>query len=108
MLPTARSSAATSACSGESLTVAGQPRGPILPSARRPLRNLADATELLGAAVKLSERDVDVRSSYFEVRGRLRLGPRVVEVHSLVQRRQGLQVVAIQRQVQASLMAGAR
>lgn len=73
--------------------------------ARRPLRNLADATELLGAGVKLSERVVDVRSSFFEVRGRLRLGPRVVEVTSLVQRRQGLQVVAIQRQVQASVMA---
>ncbi len=76
--------------------------------ARRPLRNLADATELLGAGIKLSERDVDVRSSFFEVRGRLRLGPRVVEVQSLVQRRQGLQVVAIQRQVQASVVAAPR
>ena len=76
--------------------------------ARRPLRNLADATEVLGPGVKLTEGVVDVRSAYFEVRGRLRLEQRVLELQSLVQRRSGLQVVAIQRQVQASLSPAGR
>jgi general secretion pathway protein K len=76
--------------------------------ARRPLRKLADATELLGQGVQLSENEVGVRSSFFEVRGRLRLEQHVVEVQSLVQRRNGLQVVAIQRQVQAGVLAAAR
>ncbi|OGA99088.1 MAG: general secretion pathway protein GspK [Burkholderiales bacterium RIFCSPHIGHO2_12_FULL_69_20] len=76
--------------------------------ARRPLRNLADATEVLGPGIKLTEGVVDVRSAYFEVRGRLRLAQRVLELQSLVQRRSGLQVVAIQRQVQASLSPAGR
>lgn len=76
--------------------------------ARRPLRNLADATEVLGQGIKLTEGVVDVRSAFFEVRGRLRLEQRVLELQSLVQRRSSLQVVAIQRQVQASLIPAGR
>jgi general secretion pathway protein K len=76
--------------------------------ARRPLRTLADATEVLGPGIPLTEGVVDVRSAYFEVRGRLRLEQRVLELQSLVQRRSGLQVVAIQRQVQASLSPAGR
>ena len=76
--------------------------------ARRPLRNLADATEVLGQGIKLTEGVVDVRSAFFEVRGRLRLEQRVLELQSLVQRRSSLQVVAIQRQVQASLIPPGR
>ena len=76
--------------------------------ARQPLRNLAEAAELLGKGVTLNEREVDVRSSFFEVRGRLRLDQRVLEVQSLVQRRNGLQVVAIQRQQLSSFVAQPR
>lgn len=76
--------------------------------ARRPLRNLADATEVLGQGINLTEGVVDVRSAFFEVRGRLRLEQRVLELQSLVQRRSSLQVVAIQRQVQASLIPAGR
>ncbi len=75
--------------------------------ARSPLRSLADATAIVGAGPKLVERDVDVKSSFFEVRGRLRLENRVLESRSLVERRSGLQVVAIQRQQQASLVQAA-
>ncbi len=71
---------------------------------RTPLRSLADATAIVGAGPKLLERDVDVKSAYFEVRGRLRLENRVLESRSLVERRSGLQVLAIQRQQQASLI----
>jgi general secretion pathway protein K len=71
---------------------------------RNPLRNLADATAIVGAGPRLVERDVDVKSAYFEVRGRLRLENRVLESRTLVERRSGLQVVAIQRQQQASLI----
>ena len=71
---------------------------------RTPLRSLADATPIIGAGPKLVERDVDVKSAYFEVRGRLRLENRVLEIRSLVERRSGLQVVAIQRQQQATLI----
>ena len=75
--------------------------------ARQPLASLADVTAVVGAGVTLAARDVDIKSAYFEVRGRLRLDNRVLESRSLVERRSGQQVVAIQRQVQASLIAGA-
>lgn len=76
--------------------------------ARQPLRSLAEAAVLLGKSVTLNEREVDVKSSFFEVRGRMRLEQRVIEVTSLVQRRNGLQVVAIQRQQQSSFVAAPR
>jgi len=75
---------------------------------RTPLRSIADAVAIVGAGPKLQERDVDVKSSYFEVRGRLRLENRVLESRSLVERRSGLQVLAIQRQQQASLIPAAQ
>ena len=75
---------------------------------RTPLRSIADAVAIVGAGPKLLERDVDVKSSYFEVRGQLRLENRVLESRSLVERRSGLQVLAIQRQQQASLLPAAR
>ena len=71
---------------------------------RTPLRSLADAVLVIGAGPKLVERDVDVKSAFFDVRGRLRLENRVLETRTLVERRSGLQVVAIQRQQQASLI----
>lgn len=71
---------------------------------RTPLRSIADAVAIVGAGPKLQERDVDVKSSYFEVRGQLRLENRMLENRSLIERRSGLQVLAIQRQQQASLV----
>ena len=70
---------------------------------RTPLRSVADAVAIVGAGPKFNERDVNVKSAYFEVRGRLRLEQRLLESRSLVERRDGLQVVTIQRQRQASL-----
>jgi general secretion pathway protein K len=46
--------------------------------------------------VKLDESRLGVISNFFEVRGRLRLGDRVLEERSLVERR-GLDIVALQR-----------
>ena len=70
---------------------------------RTPFKTLADATAVLGRSVTLEARDVDVKSSYFEVSGRLRLGQRVLSETTLIERRGGLEVVAIQRQRQAGL-----
>jgi general secretion pathway protein K len=69
---------------------------------RDPFRTLAEATKVLGPAVPLGERDVDVKSSYFEVRGRLRLDQRVLEEQTLVERQADRRVVAISRQRLAS------
>ncbi len=74
---------------------------------RTPLRSIADAVAIVGPGPKLLEREVDVKSSFFEVRGRLRLENRVLESRSLVERRNGLQVVAVQRQQRASLIQAA-
>ena len=74
---------------------------------RRALGNLADATAIVGAGPKLNERDVDVKSAFFEVSGRLRLEERVLESRSLVERRGGRELVVIWRQQQASLVRAA-
>ena len=66
--------------------------------ARQPFRNLTEAGQVLGAAVPLGERDVGVKSAYFEIRGRLRLEQRVQEELTLVERQPDLRVVAIGRQ----------
>jgi len=58
---------------------------------------------VLGAAVPLSERDVGVKSAYFEIRGRLRLEQRVQEELTLVERQPDLRVVTISRQRLAGL-----
>ena len=58
---------------------------------------------MLGAAVPLEGGAVDVKSAYFEVRGRLRLADRVLEEQTLVERQADLRVVAIQRQRVAGL-----
>jgi general secretion pathway protein K len=71
---------------------------------RRALANLADATAIVGAGPKLNERDVDVKSAFFEVRGRLRLEERVLESRSLVERRGSRELVVVWRQQQASIV----
>ena len=69
---------------------------------RQPLRSLADATALLGQGIPLEPAEVDVRSGYFEVRGRLRLEHRVLNETTLVRRKDN-EVVAVQRQRVATL-----
>lgn len=71
---------------------------------RRALANLGDVTAIVGAAPKLNDRDVDVKSAFFEVRGRLRLEARVLESRSLLERRGNRELVVVWRQQQASLV----
>ena len=69
-------------------------------------RTLADARALLGNGVVLLDSALDVRSSYFEVRGRLRLGEVTVHERSLV-RRVGRAVSTVWRERGAAVLAGA-
>jgi general secretion pathway protein K len=62
---------------------------------RQPLMTLEDAKNVLPATLTLGT-NVAVNSSYFEVRGRMRLDDRVLEERSLV-RRDGPNVVVMQR-----------
>jgi len=71
---------------------------------RNPFDVLEKAQPLLGSIV-LDVRHVGVSSSFFELRGRLRLVDRVLEERSLVQR-QGLLVVPLQRQRESSRELG--
>ncbi len=63
---------------------------------RNPFRSVLEAQNVLGANFLLSPDRVGVNSSFFELAGRLRLGDRVLEEQSMVQRR-GLDVVTFQR-----------
>jgi general secretion pathway protein K len=63
---------------------------------RNYFRSVLDAQTVLGANFSLSPDRVGVNSSFFELGGRLRLGDRILEERSLVQRR-GLDVVTFQR-----------
>ena len=69
-------------------------------------RSLADARALLGNGVVLLDSALDVRSSYFEVRGRLRLGEVTVHERSLV-RRVDRAVTTVWRERGAAVLAGA-
>jgi len=64
---------------------------------RTPFKSLDDAQKLLPATTTADPVRVGVMSSFFEVRGRIRLEDRVLEELSLVERR-GLEVIALQRQ----------
>lgn len=64
---------------------------------RNPLRSLEDARVLLPAAVLLEPARVGTSSNFFEVQGRLRLGERVLEQRSLVERR-GIEIVQLRRE----------
>ncbi len=61
---------------------------------RAPFDSLAAVRTQLGPAFVLSEQRVGTASRYFEVRGRLRLGERVLQQDALVERRQ-LEVLTI-------------
>ncbi|MBV7540112.1 type II secretion system minor pseudopilin GspK [Acidovorax sp. sic0104] len=63
----------------------------------RHFRTLSEVRELLGANIDIPESTLAVASSYFEVRGRLRLGDAVVDERSLV-RKQGIEVTTLWRE----------
>jgi general secretion pathway protein K len=71
---------------------------------RRAFKDLGAARELLPTPALLNERNVGIKSNYFEVRGRLRLDERVLEERSVVERR-GLDVVPILRERVSTVVA---
>lgn len=64
---------------------------------RTPFKTVADAQAALPDNLTLDTNRVGVLSNFFEVRGRVRLGDRMLEDLSLVERR-GLDIVPLQRQ----------
>jgi general secretion pathway protein K len=63
----------------------------------RHLRTLSEVRDLLGASIDINEGAHAVASSYFEVRGRLRLGDAMVDERSVV-RKLGLDVTTLWRE----------
>ena len=72
-----------------------------------PLRNLQDTKSYFPTTVVVSSERASVTSSFFIVGGRLRLEERVLEVHSLVQRR-GMEMVVLDRQRVSQVLAPTR
>lgn len=72
---------------------------------RDPFGGVEAARSILPQGTNIDERNAAVTSSFFEVRGRLRLEERVVEERALVQRR-GRQVVTLHRERLASVESG--
>ena len=74
----------------------------------QPFRSVQDAKDLLGSnsSAQLTETLHDTRSSYFEVRGRLRLRDVTVHERSLVHR-VGRTVTTLQRERGAAVLASA-
>ena len=64
---------------------------------RAPLRSVADVRALAPSVPEENFARLAIGSSFFEVRGRLRLGDVILEQRSLVQRR-GLEVIVLQRE----------
>jgi general secretion pathway protein K len=73
----------------------------------QPFKELQAVASQLGGNTKLEAGDVDVKSSYFEVRGRVRIDSRVLEEQTLLQRR-GQQLVPLQRLRRAALAEAPR
>ena len=71
---------------------------------RKPFRNLDEAGNVLGKGVTLNDGDVDVKSIYFEVQGRLRLEQRLLTERTLIERRPNQDVVSVARLRQAGLV----
>ena len=63
----------------------------------QPFRSVDDVKKLLGEQIEGSGSEHGVASSYFEVHGRLRMGPTVVQERSLV-RRMGLEATTVWRE----------
>jgi general secretion pathway protein K len=69
---------------------------------RTPFKTLKEFTDQIPTLVPIAGK-ADVRSSYFEVRGRLRLVDRVLVERSLLERKQGGQSTVLERERIASL-----
>lgn len=70
---------------------------------RQPFRSLEELRRELPEGMKVEETRVGVRSEFFDVYGRLRLEDRVLQEHSLVERRgaeRGMEVVTLLRERQ--------
>lgn len=63
----------------------------------QPFRSVDDVKKLLGEQIEVSGSEHGVASSYFEVHGRLRMGPTVVQERSLV-RRMSLEATTVWRE----------
>ncbi len=73
---------------------------------RTPFKSLQEVEAQIPGLSPLPAQQLGVMSSFFEVSGRLRLGDRVLEQRSLVERR-GIEVIALQReQVSSREQAG--
>ena len=71
---------------------------------RAPFKSIDDVRKELPETLQVEESRANVRSEYFDVYGRLRLEERVIEEHSLVERRpadRGMDVVTLQRERRA-------
>ncbi len=64
---------------------------------RTPFRSLAEAEAILPKGITLQPSQVSTTTRYFDVRGQLRLGDRVLVEHSLLERR-GTTVIAVERE----------
>jgi general secretion pathway protein K len=69
---------------------------------RTPFKTTGDAQTNLPPTLVINPQRANVKSSFFEVRGRLRLADRVLEESSLVERR-GLEMLTLSRQRENSL-----
>jgi general secretion pathway protein K len=82
-------------------TIAGAQRGDaerlVQVRQRTPFRSLAEAQKNLPPGIELSPSQVSTTTRYFDVQGRLRLGDRVLQEHSLIERR-GATVLAVRRE----------
>jgi general secretion pathway protein K len=72
---------------------------------RTPFKDIGEVSAQLPSLAPLDAQRINVNSSFFEVRGRLRLDDRVLEQRSLIERR-GLDIVVLQREQVASREAG--
>ena len=63
----------------------------------RHFRTISEAREMLGGNIELPDGAYAVTSSYFEVRGRLRIGDTMVDERSLV-KKQGIEVTTLWRE----------
>jgi general secretion pathway protein K len=68
---------------------------------RAAFKTVKEIEDLVPAAGKIDENKIGMKSSYFEVRGRLRLDDRVLDRVSLV-KRVGIEIVVLQRDLVAS------
>jgi general secretion pathway protein K len=64
---------------------------------RTPFKSLQEVEAQIPGLSPLPAQQLGVKSDFFEVSGRLRLGDRVLEQRSLVERR-GIEVIALQRE----------